>query len=325
MRDRGGPGSILLAGTPRCGSTWLANVLGRASGTRTVYEPDGPISDVLGAMVATRLGPFPVLRPGEANGWYRLVWDLAFSGGWPWDRLEGARAAGRRLVEVPPFVRDSVIATLAVGTSRLRRRPEHVIVKSVNSAFSLEWIAARYTPRVVVLHRDPLNVVSSWLVLDMANIWPVGEDPMVRRTYLEPLGLFPPVAGSSPVAVVAWKVGLLTLALKRTAERNPHWVSVSFDELSADPVLGCKSLFAQLDLGWTDGAADFLEQADDPNFVVHGGNPRAHPNAVTGTDGTSRRSQQASQFRRRLSDDEIVEAHGILARFELGEWGPQPL
>ena len=88
-----------------------------------------------------------------------------FAGGWPWDRVESARAAGRRLVRIPPSMRDAVVAALAEATSRLRRRPRHVVVKSVNSVFSLDWIVKRYTPKVLVLRRNPLNVVSSWVVL----------------------------------------------------------------------------------------------------------------------------------------------------------------
>ena len=325
MPKPGGPSTVLLAGTPRCGSTWLANVLGQATATRTVYEPDGLISDILGAMVATRLGPFPVLQPGESSGWYKVVWDLAFAGGWPWDGVETARAAGRRMAKVPPSVRDAAVVGLAVGTAHLRRRPSHVVVKSVNSAFALEWIADRYAPQVVVLRRNPLNVISSWLVLDMATTWPVGEHPYIRRHYLEPRGITPPPPGSSPVAAMAWKVGLLMLALKETAERHPEFVQVSYDELSADPVPGCQALFARLGWDWTDEAAEFLRKADDPTFVVHGGNARAHPNAHTSTETTARREQQSSQFRRRLTEDQIVEAHAVLAGFELGSWGPGPL
>ena len=180
-RRVGGPSAVLIAGTPRCGSTWLANVLGRTTDARTVYEPDGPFSDILGALVATRLGPFPVLRPEDESRWYQVVWDLAFSGGWPWDRVEAARSAGRQMVKIPPSVRDAVVAGLAMGTARVRRRPDHVIIKSVNSAFALEWITARYAPRVVVLRRNPLNVISSWLVLDMASMWPLGDHPSNSR------------------------------------------------------------------------------------------------------------------------------------------------
>jgi hypothetical protein len=303
----------------------VANVLAKASATKTVYEPDGPISDLLGAMVANRLGPFPVLQPGERNGWYRLVWDLAFAGGWPWARVEVARSAGRGLVKIPPSVRDGIIAVLAAGTAQLQPRREHVVVKSVNSAFSLEWVAQKYQPRVAVLRRNPLNIVSSWLVLDMGDRWPVGNDPWVRREYLDSLGLSPPQPSSSKVSRIAWDVGLLTLALKRTTERHPDWLQVSYDELSADPEPGCQALFQQLGLGWTDGAAEFLREADDPNFVVVGGHPRTHPNALTATEATSRRSQQGSQYKRRLSDEQIVEVTTILERFDLGAWGPPPL
>jgi len=67
---------------------------------------------------------------------------------------------------------------------------------------------------------------------------------------------------------------------------------------------------------------DYLDRSDRPGFVVHGGNPKAHPNAVTATEFTSRRTQQASQFRRRLSDVDIAEATAVLDRFPLGSWGP---
>jgi hypothetical protein len=311
---------VLLAGTPRCGSTWLANVLGRAAGARTVFEPDGPISDVLGAMVASRLGPFPVLGPEDRSLTYKLVWDLAFAGGWPWDRVETARAAGRQMVRLPRGARDSVIAGLAFATARARPRPAHVIVKSVNSAFSLDWIARRYHPQMVVLRRNPLNVVSSWVVLEMATMWTIGTDPNIQERYLTPFGLRPLPAGSSPVTSAAWNVGLLTLALKHTVERNPGWISVSYDEVSADPSAGCRELFSRIGLTWTDAVDDYLARSDRPGFVVHGGNPRAHPNAVTATEHTSRRTQQATQFRRRLTDTEIDEARAVLEQFPLGSW-----
>ena len=89
---------ILLTGTARCGSTWAANVLGRADGAKAVFEPDGPASDVLGAMVAARLGSHPALMPTQRSFWYRQLWDLAFVGGWPMARAEGVRAAGRRVI-----------------------------------------------------------------------------------------------------------------------------------------------------------------------------------------------------------------------------------
>lgn len=312
---------ILLAGTARCGSTWAANVLGRADHARTVYEPDGPKSDVLGALVATRLGEYPVLAPTQRNRWYRLVWDLAFSGGWPWDHVETARAAGRRMVHVPPVVRDYIIGGLAETTRRVRRRPENVIVKSVNSTFTLDWIARRYQPRVVVLRRNPLNVVSSWVVLNMWSDKPIGQHPAVQQRYLAPLGVQAPTNGASPVAIAAFNVGLLTRALRQSAADHPEWIVASHDELCVDPESGFKELAERIGLRWTPEMTEYLRKSDDPAFTVHGGSPRVHPNAVSATTSDSRRDQQASQFKRRLSPEQADEARAVLASFDLGEWG----
>jgi len=313
---------ILLAGTARCGSTWATNVLGRAANTRSVYEPDGPDSDVLGATLRTRLGEYPVLTTTQRSYWYRVVWDLAFAGGWPWDRVEGARAAGRRLVRVPPELRDYMVVALAEGTRMTRRRPENVVVKSVNSAFSLEWINARYAPKVVILRRNPLNIVSSWLVLNMWTRKPIGMDPLVQRAYVIPRGLTPPGEGSSTLSITAWNVGLLVRALRDAAERHPDWIVASHDDLSAEPVAGFKELTQRLGLRWTPAMDEYLRESDDPTFTVHGGSARVHPNAVTATVDGSRRAQQSTQYRRRLTPEQAAEARAILEGFDLGDWGP---
>lgn len=313
--------NILIAGTARCGSTWAANVLGRANETRTVYEPDGPHSDVLGAMVATRLGEYPMLTPSQRSRWYRLVWDLAFSGGWPWDQMETARAAGRRMVRIPPVVRDYLIGALAETTRRVQHRPRNVIVKSVNSAFALDWIAQHYQPRVVVLRRNPLNVVSSWVVLGMWTDQPIGQNPRVYEKYLRPVGVTPPATGASNVAIAAHNVGLLTRALRQAAADHSEWIVASHDELCADPETGFRELSTRLGLRWTPEMTDYLQKSDDPAFTVHGGSPKVHPNAVSATTSDSRRDQQATQFKRRLTPQQADEARSILASFDLGDWG----
>jgi len=127
------------------------------------------------------------------------------------------------------------------------------------------------------------------------------------------------------VTKAAWNVGLLTLALKSAADRHPEWLVVSHDRLCADPVTGYRTLFAQLGLGWSPAVDDYLTRSDDPSFVVHGGTARAHPNAVSATQPVRRRDQQESQFKRRLSEDQILEARAVLEAIPLGEWGPPPV
>lgn len=312
---------ILIAGTHRCGSTWVANVLGQSPGIHNVYEPDSPYTDILGTVVRNRLGEYPSLEPGQGSSWYSMVWDLAFAGGWPWSRSPSARKLGRGLSRSPAAFRDHGVAVLARTVSAaVPRHDPHVIVKSANCGFSVEWIARRYHPRVVIQRRNPLNVVSSWMAL---NIEPDRlDDPAVQRLWLAPHGLTRPTTFPSRVAEVAWTVGVLTVALKDTAARHPDWIVISHDELSLDPYEGFTSLFARLGLPWTPRVKAYLEAADDPAFVVTGANPLGHPNAQTAAaDGTSRRVQQATQYRRRLTPTQVAEARSILEDLPLGEWG----
>jgi len=312
---------ILIAGTHRCGSTWVANVLGQSPGVHNVYEPDSPYTDILGTVVRNRLGEYPALDPAEASSWYSMVWDLAFAGGWPWSRSPSARTLGRGLSRSPAAFRDHGVALLAgaVAASMPQRQP-HIIVKSANCGFSLEWIALRYSPRVVIQRRNPLNIVSSWMALGIEPD-PL-ENPGVRRLWLSPLGL----ANRRPrltsrVAQVAWTVGVLTVALRVTAERHPDWILVSHDDLSKDPYEGFTALFAEIGLPWTPRVRAYLEAADDPSFVVTGANPRSHPNQQTSAaDGSSRRVQQATQYQRRLTPAQIAEARSVLDDLPLGTW-----
>ncbi|HXA28072.1 MAG TPA: sulfotransferase [Candidatus Angelobacter sp.] len=313
---------IVFAGTPRSGSTWAANVLGQAAGVRTVYEPDGPFSDVLGAMVAAKLGDYPAVPAGLAPQRYRATWDLAFAGGWPWDHVEAARAAGRRMVKLPPAARDWAILALARATAMTRKRPEHVLVKTVNASLALEWLSATYRPRVVVLHRNPLNVVSSWMQLDMLPRRPLWDDPEVRRSLMVRLDVAPPPSDASEAARVAWTVGLLYAGMRQAVRRHPEWIVLSHDELCREPRAGFTELYGRLGLDWTEGTDAYLTASEDPSFTAHGGNAKAHPNAVTTTvEGESRRLVQATQYRRRLSPEQVAEVTGVLRRFDLGDWG----
>jgi hypothetical protein len=314
---------VLLTGTARCGSTWAANVLARADGGQAVFEPDGPASDVLGAMVAARLGSHPALLPDQRSFWYRQLWDLAFVGGWPMARAEGVRAAGRRVSRMPRTLRDALVATLAMGTSRVRKRPRNIIVKSVNSTFSLEWIARRYAPKMLIMRRNPLNIVSSCTVLGLYTRRNIGDLPAVNRMVVARLGMTTPSEDASPVTRAAWNVGLLTTGLRQAADRHPDWVVASHDDLCLDPLPKFEALTRQLGLGWTSAMEEYVTKSDDPGFTVYGGSQRVHPNAATSTTGSSRRSEATTQFARRLTALQIEEARAVLAEFPLGDWGPE--
>ena len=248
---------ILLAGIHRCGSTWVVNVLRRSGRLRCVYEPDEPGTDILGTLSADQLGRYPVLRPTDDSQRYATVWDVAFNGGWPWHPSPALQRLGHVARRAPAGVRGRALGALARAVVASRPRPQRVLVKSANCAFSLEWIVERYHPQVLVQHRNPLDVVSSWMALGMDGDLPL-EHAAVREQVQGVLGLRGVPATGSQAARVAWSVGVLTLALKLTAERHPLWTVVSYDELCQDPEPGFRRLFVALGLPWTEQAAAYL-------------------------------------------------------------------
>ena len=197
------------------------------------------------------------------------------------------------MVRIPPVMRDYLVAGLAEGTRTVRRRPRHVIVKSVNSIFSLDWVAERYSPTVVILRRNPLNIVSSWLVLGMWSEDPIGNHPLVRERYLSSLGLHSPNGTSSPVRIAAWNVGLLTRALKDAADRHPSWIVASHDDLCLDPIRKFQALTDEIGLQWS---------PDMEHYLTEFGGSEVH--------GASRHREGASQRRHRNHDGQPARAAG---------------
>jgi hypothetical protein len=314
---------ILLAGTHRCGSTWVANVLGRTNGLHNVFEPDEPATDILGTISSDQLGAYPALTPTDESSRYSMVWDLAFAGGWPWRPSPRRRRVGRLIRKVPAPIRSRGLAALVrVSTvSRSRSRPAHILVKSANCALALEWIEQRYQPQVVIQRRNPLNLVSSWMALGIDGDASLAEDPVVQERWLKPLGIPVLGPGASHVANVAWTIGLLSIALKTTAERHPDWIVISHDELCKDPHPRFEALCKDLGLGWTPAAAAYLDAADRPTFVDGKRKPRKVRDELLPSQGLdSLRHRQVELYRRRLSNAEISEARAALARFPLGDW-----
>jgi hypothetical protein len=72
-------GRILVIGPPRSGTTWVEQVLGRATSARVVHEPDNETCNPFALRAKTPLGRFPVLAPGDiAPPAYVDLWGRAF-------------------------------------------------------------------------------------------------------------------------------------------------------------------------------------------------------------------------------------------------------
>lgn len=123
--------TLLVSGTARSGTTWLAEILARATRSRLMFEPLAPQAVPAGVEIPV----FPCPRPHE-----------------PQPALE---AHLRRVFD--GRIRDPWIDKQSVTC-----RPRARLVKSVRASFMLGWLAHAFPDLVIVfVTRDPWSVVRS--------------------------------------------------------------------------------------------------------------------------------------------------------------------
>lgn len=298
---------LLIVGVPRSGTTWIGQTLGHTEGAVYVNEPDGDHDPFAfrarrGHLIA------PALAPGDAAPDYARLWAGAFAGGRP-PRALRARVA-RRLYASTPLadrweawlggpvsVRLRLAAALALPREAIPEA-EHVVVKSVRSELSVEWIAARFSPTVLVVERNPLNVLSSWVELgyvrDPREAAAVGAHARTRW------GIDPPGAGEPALVHQAFTYATLTAALRDAALHHADWITAYHEDLCTDSVARFRELAARLGLGWGDTAEEFLADSNREGSGYR----------------TQRRTEdQPDRWRERLAPEQVETIRATLARF----------
>jgi hypothetical protein len=76
MSERGT--TVLIAGVPRSGTTWIGECLSAASTTAYVHEPDNELARPSAARAKRGIGPYPVLAPGESAPEFDRLWERLF-------------------------------------------------------------------------------------------------------------------------------------------------------------------------------------------------------------------------------------------------------
>jgi hypothetical protein len=319
MENRVSGRAVLLVGTARSGTTWTARTLARAAGTVLINEPDNVDANPASKQSATQrgFGPYRVLEPGADEGPYETLWRLALAGRLP--RRTGARlGAARMVLRLPQAVRRPVMAAAARGIESTTP-PRLAIVKSVLCHFSLEWIAQRFEPRVVVMQRNPLNVVSSWHELDV-HAYDLHLRADIRERFAEPMGVPPPpAADGSRLATIAWWVGFLNAVLASSLERHPEWMLLTHERLIQDSVAEFHALYRDLGLAWTSETQSFLTESgyNRPTF-------RRSDWVDDGRAGREVSQAQGGRWRDRLSAEQVDEVRAVLEAFPNGGWISPP-
>jgi hypothetical protein len=141
-------------------------------------------------------------------------------------------------------------------------------VKSVHAAFAVDWIVDRYRPAIVVVRREPLNVVASLIRLGTT---PSGVEerfrtlrhPAVRNRYLDPMGVEPPGPAETMAFRLAWWVAFVDRLLVDHADRK-GWTVVSHDEMCLSPLLEAERLCDVLQVRDRAGVLRFISASDRP-------------------------------------------------------------
>jgi hypothetical protein len=299
--------AVLIAGVPRSGTTWVGKALGATDGAVYVNEPDGD-HDPFAFRARLGRGVAPALAPGDRDENLERLWQGALAGGryagTPRDRA--ARAIYRRTPVRDrweawlggkvsfPLRASARLAVPRVGDVVAR----HVVVKSVRAELMLEWVADRFTPRVLVVERDPLNVLASWIELDFVR------DPREAAAVADHARRAWNVSAPGPhepqLVQQAFSFGVLASALRDAASRHPDWTVVTHEHLCVDTVARFATLAAELGLEWGDAARAYVAASDTAGAGYETRRPTA---------------QQPSRWRERLDNDQIATIRATLARF----------
>jgi hypothetical protein len=319
---------VLVVGVPRSGTSWVGRVLGSTQGATYLGEPDNHEHNPFALRAKLGIpGWFYPAPAGEAREYARL-WLTAF----------GLEASPGNLRRAGDRVRDAVALRLLHSVSeaqllRAMQRPGHgwgagqarlrlaaalgvptrpsrdtrsIVVKSVHAPLSIEWVVERVSPvHVLVVLREPLNVLSSWLELGWLaeGSDPLGElEPAVRDVVAERLEVAPAGPDASPLARSAWLVGALTSALRTAAERHA-WHAVTHESLSERPRERFPAVAERLGLTWTGESDDLVARLDRPG---------------AGYEVTRESAGLSEIWRSRLTDAQVAEVTDMLERFRLG-------
>jgi hypothetical protein len=288
---------VLIAGLPRSGTTWTGRVLG-ATGATYVHEPDNHLVLPEAWVAKEGFGPFPDLRPGEDAPNYEQLFGAAFAGG----NRPSLRYSSARLVHraTPRAGRGALLwltGPLAAARHERPDPPERVVVKSVFCARSLEWLADRFAPTVVVVTRHPFSVISSWAALGWDDF--LDDDPRAVDDSAIRFGVVPPPEAGW-IDRAAWHYGYLDAVLREALERHPEWMVVRHDVLCSDPPAQFAKLAEALGLGWNEAATEFLLAS----------NRRGR-----GYSTNRVWSEEVDGWQTRLDPDDQDRVMGVLARF----------
>jgi hypothetical protein len=268
---------------------------------RYIHEPDNWRVDPMAWIGMRGTGSRPRLSVGEDAPDYRLMWELAFAGGWPEDRArvkELLRLATSQ--RVPRALRLVLLRRAARAAIRNASSDgERLVIKSVFTSLSLEWIASEFDTDILVVSRHPLNMVPAWIERGWTDTEAMASAPSFEDRFAGSV-VWPPPSDPSAEGV-AWAVCAYSVMLLEAAARNKAWLLLSHEQLSLDPVSGFRAVFDRLGIPWTATVEESIVSANRPG---------------SGFETNRIASEEAHRWRSRLDPSARARVMELVGAFE---------
>ena len=177
----------------------------------------------------------------------------------------------------------------------------HVVVKSVQGCLSTDWILEHVDARVILIERNPFNVLSSWR--DLGFVSEGREFDRIALLASQRWGVERPAIGAPHLALQSFFYGVLSASLRESAMRHPDWIQTTHEYLCVESLERFASLAEQVGLEWGESASAFISDSD--------------------TDGTPfrtmrRSADQPERWRDRLTAEETQTIRSVLESFPRG-------
>lgn len=272
---------VFITGAPRCGSSWVGEVLGNCDGVRYVYEPFN--CNWMPALCG-QLAHFAYSHTSPSS----LVDEVAkgaFLGRQSWKQL--GRSAYRGYLK------------------SATRHASNVVIKDPTASLMSTWISEQFNAQILFIMRHPCGFASS---LDALG-WPVGVNRFLNQSalmhdHLEPFrGVLKRVRNDRWKTLGAIWAGI-HLVYSRQMESKPDWYLYKYEDICLDPVGQFTSIAQNLGLELQERSLEKIRALS----------------ATDSTDpGSTRRKSKSMPdvWRQRMSTSQIDAVMGVVGDFGL--------
>lgn len=280
---------IFLLGPPRTGTSWVGKVFSSAPGTRYLREPitQGPKEIIRDAY------KFRYLKSDDTDVELDTIWT--------------------HMLSIKGLLRNRhLLANSRTRFSRFPLVPARLIVKEVSSIFSLEWLARRYDPNIVVTIRHPCGFVAS--VSRLSSIghpaieldWLLNQNKLMKEYFSDLSSWIQSLTDPLERWTAAYAMCLKVLADQ--AAKHDDWIVVKHETLCESPEHEFQSLFERLGLRYTDEVDRFLmetSRTDDDQIYSLNRDTRV----------------ESHKWKHKYTVEQIGSIRGVYDRFDLPWYG----